>query len=153
MCYYDMYNVVSRVGHQKVFEAMMYTTKNEEAAAPVVAVILIVAITVIIASIIAAFGFGMAEKLPKTNVLAASAEHRDIGGTQTLFITYKGGPDAGQVQSLAVNFNANAPMSISTVIGTAVSTTSGVLSSNDNHVVVTATFFDGTTQVILDTYV
>ena len=136
-----------------MFETMTYTKKNEEAVSPVIGVILMVAVTVILAAVIAAFVFGMAGNMQKSKVVAATADHRAPGGTQTLRVTYQGGPDAGQVSSMAVTFNTNAATTLSTNVGTAVSTTTGVLSSNDNHVVVAATFFDGTSQVILDTFV
>jgi len=132
---------------------MTYTKKNEEAVSPVIGVILMVAVTVILAAVIAAFVFGMAGNLQKSKIVAATADHRAPGGTQTLYATYQGGPDAGQVSSMSVTFNSAAAVQLSTNVGTAVSTATGVLAGKDNHVVVAATFFDGTTQVILDTYV
>jgi len=132
---------------------MTYTKKNEEAVSPVIGVILMVAVTVILAAVIAAFVFGMAGNLQKSKIVAATADHRAPAGAQTLYATYQGGPDAGQVSSMTVTFNTNAPATMSTIVGTSVSTATGVLASKDNHVVVSATFFDGSTQVILDTYV
>lgn len=132
---------------------------NEEAVSPVIGVILMVAITVILAAVIAAFVFGMAGTTGKTKNVAATAQ---VIGLNTV-ITYQGGPDNSQLAAatplvakvtdaagttITVNPNfAAAPVVGDTAV--AVHSTTGA----KDHVVVTAKFTDGTTQVILDTQI
>jgi archaeal type IV pilus assembly protein PilA len=135
-----------RFGH--LFEVLlMKLMKNEEAVSPVIGVILMVAITVILAAVIAAFVFGMAGNISKTKVVAATAAQQ---GATTIFVTYQGGQDANNVATLSYNING-ATGTISTAVGSSVSATSG--STGQDHVTVTALFTDGSSQVILDTYV
>jgi flagellin-like protein len=135
-----------RFGH--LFEVLlMKLMKNEEAVSPVIGVILMVAITVILAAVIAAFVFGMAGNISKTKVVAATAAQQ---GTTTIYVTYQGGQDAASVATLSYNING-AIGTISTAVGSSVSATTG--STTQDHVTVTALFTDGSSQVILDTYV
>ena len=126
---------------------MTYTKKNEEAVSPVIGVILMVAVTVILAAVIAAFVFGMAGNLQKSKIVAATADHR---GATTISVTYQGGPDSSLVSSLSGTING-ASTTLGTTAGSSISTTG--VAGKDNHVVIAATFSDGTTQVILDTFV
>ena len=125
----------------------MKFSKNEEAVSPVIGVILMVAITVILAAVIAAFVFGMAGNVSKTKVVAATASQQ---GATTIFVTYQGGQDAVQVSSLSAKFGTAAAVDLPNTVG---ATVSGTGTTTQDHVVVTATFTDGSTQVILDTYV
>jgi len=125
--------------------------KNEEAVSPVIGVILMVAITVILAAVIAAFVFGMAGNVQKTKVVAATASQQ---GANTIIVTYNGGPDANTVTSLAITW----PNATRTVNSTALQVgdswrgdTAGT--TGQDHIVATASFVDGSSQVILDTYV
>ena len=120
---------------------------NEDAVSPVIGVILMVAITVILAAVIAAFVFGMAGQVQKTKIVAASASH---SGT-TIYVTYQGGQDQAQVSAINARFNGGAAVTISTIVGSSISQSG--MTGSQNHVVVSATFTDGSTQVILDTYV
>ena len=125
----------------------MKFSKNEDAVSPVIGVILMVAITVILAAVIAAFVFGMAGNISKTKIVAATASQQ--GATQ-IFITYQGGQDHIQVASMSyiiAGVSGNFP---STAVGT---TVQGVGTTGQDKVTVTATFVDGSSQVILDTYV
>jgi flagellin-like protein len=143
--------------------------KREDAVSPVIGVILMVAITVILAAVIAAFVFGMASGVQKTKTVAATA--RQMGNY--FVITYEGGQDDAMVSNLSVAFLDNgtifmydsaaaAPGHLTTpvanilgngkpAVGTAM--TSFGASAASDHITVTATFTDGSTQVILDTYV
>jgi flagellin-like protein len=135
-----------RFGH--LFEVLlMKLMKNEEAVSPVIGVILMVAITVILAAVIAAFVFGMAGNISKTKIVAATASQQ---GATTIYVTYQGGQDAAQVSSMATNI-AGTVGTLSTVVGATTSAGSGT--TGQDHVTVTATFTDGSQQVILDTYV
>lgn len=121
-------------------------SKDEEAVSPVIGVILMVAITVILAAVIAAFVFGMGGTMKKQYIVAATASH--IGSN--VVVTFNGGPDAAQVYDLNVTGDVNITLGNTTgSTGTATAATA----DNNNHVIVTATFADGSKQVILDTYV
>ena len=125
--------------------------KEEDAVSPVIGVILMVAITVILAAVIGAFVFGMGSSLSRTYSVGASVSQ---SGT-TITVVFNGGPDATEVSSLAARVNASAMTSAGgfvngTVGGYATGTGTG---GHNDHVIITATFVDGTSQVILDTYV
>ena len=140
--------------------------KREDAVSPVIGVILMVAITVILAAVIAAFVFGMASGVSKTKTVAAAA--RKMG--QTISITYEGGNDDPIVAGMNVTFADNGTVFCSgpsgflqgagcsgivkPVVGQ--SFVSGALAGNfagSTHVVATGYFNDGSSQVILDSYV
>lgn len=129
--------------------------KNEEAVSPVIGVILMVAITVILAAVIAAFVFGMAGTTGKTKNVAATAQM--IGNT--VVVTYQGGPDSGALNAtlpLIATDNGGAfsnPFGNSVAVGAQANTTHIGGAGTKDHIVVTATFTDGTTQVILDTQI
>jgi flagellin-like protein len=129
------------------------TKSKEDAVSPVIGVILMVAVTVILAAVIAAFVFGMGSNVQKTKLVAATAT-RDNAGT-TIFVTYQGGQDDASVANITSlvdpgtlsgsNFPTTKP-----AVGTAAKWT--VASGAKSHVTVTATFSDGSSQVILDSY-
>ena len=135
------------MGISKVFEKMAIT-RNDEAVSPVIGVILMVAITVILAAVIAAFVFGMAGNIQKTKVVAATAAQQ---GASTIYVTYQGGQDAGEVSKLIWDIAGTKSSTTSMTVGMSRSATSGT--QGKDHVVVTAEFTDGSRQVILDTYV
>ena len=150
---------------------MVVTRKNDEAVSPVIGVILMVAITVILAAVIAAFVFGMSGNISKTKVVAVTSQQPD--GTH-IVVTYQGGQDAGSFNYGTVTVTPGAgtvtyvnPASkfgngtaiaagslqiLGADVGTTV-TAVGTDFSGKDHVVVTGTFTDGTSQVLLDTYV
>jgi len=140
--------------------------KRKDAVSPVIGVILMVAITVILAAVIAAFVFGMASGVTKTKTVAVTAKKNG----QVIMITYDGGPDNALLTSLNVTFdnNGTAFYTVGNLLqtsGTATIPTVGQAfsTSADNggtswnnvptHTVVTGNFNDGTSQVLLDTYV
>jgi len=125
----------------------MKFSKNEDAVSPVIGVILMVAITVILAAVIAAFVFGMAGNISKTKIVAATASQQ---GASTIYITYQGGQDHTQVASLSYIIGTTPGNFASTAVGTSVQ---GIGTTGQDKVTVTATFVDGSSQVILDTYV
>ena len=160
-----------------MFETMAFTKKNEEAVSPVIGVILMVAITVILAAVIAAFVFGMAGNISKTKVVAATVQQPDAN---RILVTYQGGQDASTFTSANVTVTPDSSIAtectamtyapagldggtitgnglLSKVVGSQVSATcttpaSGGFAGKD-HVVVVGTFEDGTSQVILDSFV
>jgi flagellin-like protein len=139
--------------------------KREDAVSPVIGVILMVAITVILAAVIAAFVFGMASGVQKTKTVAATT--RKMG--TTISVTYEGGTDDAAVANLTFTFNDNGTAYCSTSSGMgacnsaykpyvgqsfATSCPGATPScSTSTHVVTTAQFTDGSSQVILDSYV
>ena len=128
----------------------MKFTKNEDAVSPVIGVILMVAITVILAAVIAAFVFGMAGNINKTKVVAATASQQG----STIWITYQGGQDSSSVSTITCAVDGEKKtLGISVGDTQSFELTTGELASQKNHVTAAATFTDGTTQVILDTYV
>ena len=147
---------------------MMKFGENEDAVSPVIGVILMVAITVILAAVIAAFVFGMAGNVQSTKSVHAIATHTvDAGGYPIIIVTFTGGPDAGLVESLDVKVNGKKAFNSTGEVDLGVETGSSVtiLNTTDkvgeagseaiekgktNHVIVTAAFADGTSQVILD---
>ena len=150
--------------------------KDENAVSPVIGVILMVAITVILAAVIGAFVFGMGGSVSKTYTIGVTAAQT---GADTIDITFQGGPDADVVNYIQANVNnqpftrsSNATSDATAVntgipvlgemdgakvaVGTAVTledTSLQYITANRDHLIVTATFVDGSQQVVLDTYV
>ena len=131
------------------------TKSKEDAVSPVIGVILMVAVTVILAAVIAAFVFGMGSNISKTKVVAATAVQST---DNVIHVTYQGGQDAGAVSALYANVNG---VNLTTS-GTTVQFSSPYSVGSEakiagtpgqDHVVVNAVFTDGSSQVILDTYV
>jgi flagellin-like protein len=146
----------------------MKFNKNDEAVSPVIGVILMVAITVILAAVIAAFVFGMAGSVPVTKTVAATAmasTYDNAGVTEkSISITYQGGKDSGTVAGFdatvtdpstglaaTCTISPAVPMTTAPDVG-AVFTCTGLTDvAMKYHVSATATFTDGSSQVILDT--
>jgi flagellin-like protein len=141
--------------------------KREDAVSPVIGVILMVAITVILAAVIAAFVFGMAGGVQKTKTVAATAKQT---GTHYI-VTWQGGQDNAYVVGYNVTADCDNVASGGTCVGGASGPViypgsgnlyqpivgnstmlTGATAGND-HVIVVANFSDGTSQVVLDTYV
>jgi archaeal type IV pilus assembly protein PilA len=121
---------------------IMKMTRDEDAVSPVIGTILMVAVAVILAAVIAAFVFGIVGNIQKQYIV-------DVGGqvdtvSNTVVLTYYGGQDANKVTAINYSVNGGTTGSISPVVGTLVT---GV---PRGHIVVTASFRDGPTVVILD---
>ena len=157
---------------------MAYTRKNDEAVSPVIGVILMVAITVILAAVIAAFVFGMSGNITKTKIVAVTAQQPDANH---IGITYQGGQDAQSFVSGTVTVTRDTTVgtcaggvlySNDTASTTTPTATNNILSKSvgswvtatsspatntcfvgKDHVVATGLFGDGSSQVLLDTYV
>ena len=134
-------------------------SRSKRGVSPVIGVILMVAATIVIAGVVMAMlgGFGP----PKSAyIVTASASENATG---YIYVTYNGGPDSAMVDYLNVTIDGTEETSLSTDWGTATGTNDvkvgashgkqGTAGPNNNRVVVSATFIDGTTQVILDTWV
>jgi flagellin-like protein len=127
--------------------------KREDAVSPVIGVILMVAITVILAAVIAAFVFGMASGVSKTKAVAATARQT---GTN-IVITWQGGQDNPMVTGYTIQIDNSTTSKISRLVSDNVvgnsTTILGYGSDGQDHVVVVGNFSDGSSQVVLDTYV
>jgi len=125
----------------------MAFTKNDEAVSPVIGVILMVAITVILAAVIAAFVFGMAGNISKTRTVAITASHPTA---LEIVVTNMGGPDVGTLQSIQITGDVE-----TTGLGITTGSTETITltTSGQKRVLVTGTFTDGSSQVLLDTRV
>ncbi|PWR71573.1 type IV pilin N-terminal domain-containing protein [Methanospirillum lacunae] len=128
----------------------MYT-KKEEAVSPVIGVILMVAITVILAAVIAAFVFGMTGNVQKTKNVAFTVERSSSSTTQVI-VTSQGGKDSADISSTLVSIDGSTGTAGPTTIGS-YKTIGGASQTAKSKVVVTATFKDGSKQVVVDTSV
>ena len=137
-----------------------YLEKDECAVSPVIGVILMVAVTVMLASIVGVMAFGMGSNINKMNLVAVSAQQTNA---TTIEFTLMGGPDAGAIQYLNATIDgepADPPLDYEPDVGSVWACTddSGRFRTSGgfpgrNHVVVAATFDDGSSQVVLDTCV
>jgi len=132
----------------------MKFTENDEAVSPVIGVILMVAITVILAAVIAAFVIGIAEPSRAGKSVAATTYYLrpSMGPTHDIVITYHGGNDATSVTKLVTSASEGTVMDW-TNAPPVVGDTNTILTINNglkSHIIVTATFTDGSTQVIMD---
>jgi flagellin-like protein len=136
--------------------------KEEDAVSPVIGVILMVAITVILAAVIGAFVFGMGGSVSKTYTIGVTAAQT---GADTIDVTFQGGPDADVVDCINVSVGSIAfPGLLGTAdgvtlpVGTTATLTDNsgngtIITDGRDHLIATATFVDGSQQVVLDTYV
>lgn len=132
---------------------MMNFRENEDAVSPVIGVILMVAITVILAAVIAAFVFGMSGNVDTQKMVAATATQQDT----SIVVTYQGGADYLSVTNLTVtvtNSTGGTPVNES-FNGTPEVGWSCTFNGTEgrDHIVVVAEFADGSSQVVLDTFV
>jgi archaeal type IV pilus assembly protein PilA len=103
---------------------------------------------ILISAILAAIVFGMAGGVERTRVVAATAKQSG----EDIFVTWQGGRDNDLVSSYDVVTNgARYARNLPPVVGEI--TKVGPGTTGADHVVVTATFSDGSQQVVLDTYV
>ena len=134
--------------------------KNEEAVSPVIGVILMVAITVILAAVIAAFVFGMSGNISKTKVVSVT-----LNRPNSTFVTstHQGGQDAKALETVywqanganvtGTGLTTSIQGTTGTMLAVGTSTTIGGATTAQDHVVAVGQFMDGSSQVIMDTYV
>jgi flagellin-like protein len=148
----------------------MVTRKNDEAVSPVIGVILMVAITVILAAVIAAFVFGMSGNISKTKTVAVTVQKIN---SSSISVMNNGGQDAQSLQNMSVTTspaanaactgNPSAP-TYATAPSCYIYTATGSISvgqsltvngpySGRTGVTVVGQFNDGSSQVLLDTFV
>ena len=142
---------------------------NDRGITPVIGEILLIAVVVIIAGVIASYIFGMGENFNKTYLIGTSANQIF---SDTIDITYFGGKDYDYVLYLNVSVNGSfyddngwspdekntfngsgvTPIQTGTVV-TLYDNSSKYITPDRDHVLIIASFVDGTKQVVLDTYV
>ena len=126
--------------------------KREDAVSPIIGVILMVAVTVILAAVIAAFVFGTASSVSRAKAVAATAKQVQ----NSIVVTWQGGLDNAQVRGYNVSILTSTGGSIrwnttSNAVGNSTTLTGGT--TGLDHVTVVGVFTDGTSQVVLDTYI
>ena len=87
----------------------MQIKDNESAVSESIGVIIVVAITVIIASLAAAYLFGMVNTIPQTHILALTAEQVD---PDHIYVTYRGGPDQASLDHFIITWPTGAQETI-----------------------------------------
>ena len=130
---------------------------DEKGVSPVIGVILMVAATIVVAAVVMGMLGGFSPP-KKTYAVGASASRIN---SSAISITYLGGPDQASVDTKAYSYviisNASGTYVggrfLPTVGNSTVITGLQSAYAGREHVVVNVTFIDGTTQVILDTYV
>ena len=139
---------------------------DEKGVSPVIGVILMVAATIVIAAVVMGMlgGFGPPSKAYTINVQASRVDADGDGNVDDIRVTYMGGPDAALLDAIsgvtidgtsqtisASGFGSVNGNSTDTVIGAYDDFTGDF--TGGNRVIVTATFIDGSVQIVLDTYV
>ena len=139
---------------------------DEKGVSPVIGVILMVAATIVIAAVV--MGMLGSFKAPTSKTYSVSVSARE-NSTHCIVLTFEGGPDANLVDYLNVSINGTDVTSDlihynQSIFGNADGSSADVKIGNQtayctvkpgvaDRVLVTATFVDGTKQIVLDTYV
>ncbi|MCW7077147.1 MAG: type IV pilin N-terminal domain-containing protein [Candidatus Syntrophoarchaeum sp.] len=126
--------------------------KDGHTVSPVISVLLMAAITVTLAGIVGSMAYGMGGSIPQMNLVVVTAEQTN---STAIDFTFMGGPGTGSLRYLNATIDGNPadPLSDYQPDVGSVWTYVGSGSFPRNHVVVAATFDDGSDQVVLDTYI
>ena len=135
-------------------------SRSKRGVSPVIGVILMVAATIVIAGVVMGMLGGFKTPTRQHSVGVSVSEN----STHFIILTFNGGPDSDIVDYLNVSINGTdvtaslSPKGFGTADGTSDVnvgnwTAYQVAADKSDRVIVTATFLDGTTQVVLDTYV
>jgi archaeal type IV pilus assembly protein PilA len=134
----------------------MPSHRNENAVSETIATVLVVALTVIMASLIAAYLFGMMNGVPQTYMISVTADQPD---SSHAIVTYRGGPDQKILSNLTIFWpdgissqKIDSPKVGDIYRATNIGAIKNVTPGRD-HIIVSATFADKRQQVVLDTYV
>jgi len=123
--------------------------KTEEAVSPVIGVILMVAITVILAAVIGAFIFGMANNMPTGNTVGVTA----LKDGNNIRLTNYGGPNVGDLAGpISVTCTNASETTLGTAVGSSVTVTPSPAGFRE-RVMAIGTFKDGSTTILLDVYI
>jgi flagellin-like protein len=129
--------------------------RDKKGVSPVIGVILMVAATIVIAAVVLAMlgGFTAPTRSYSVSVKASKTPAGNVS------VTYMGGPDASYVSSTSVVVtNITTPanteeLTLSAIVGNTSSTSTYAYGMSEAHVIATTLFTDGSSQVVLDTYV
>ena len=128
---------------------MYRTHKNDEAVSPVIGTILMIGVTVILAAVVGAFVFGMANNIQSGKVVMITAKTTDATHIEVMNM---GGQDVGKLTEINISGNVTADGTLGTDVGnTETFVISGPVGSN--RITAVGTFNDGSTQVLLDTII
>ena len=132
---------------------MMKFRENEDAVSPVIGVILMVAITVILAAVIAAFVFGMADNVSPQKEITVTATQTGDATAPMVTVKLFGGKDVGLLDA-TTPFKVNVEGKNETVTNLTNKVGSfesyALTPGKQNTVTVVAHFTDGTEQIVLD---
>lgn len=129
---------------------------NKKGVSPVIGVILMVAATIVVAAVVLGMlgGFGPPKKSYSVSVSASRMPDGNVS------VTFVGGPDASLVSSIRatvtdIDDTSNSKTDTLTLssVGDTNMTDKGPYNVTKAHVVAIAAFADGTSQVVLDTFV
>jgi hypothetical protein len=127
------------------------TIKKQDSGRSVIVLIaagiVILLLFLIIVAVIAAFVFGMSGNIEKTKIVVVTVTQQ---GNNIVF-TYNGGQDASMLSGMQYGIGTADHRWNSPKIGDSVTLAGGT--SGKDHVIAVGTFTDGSTQVILDTFV
>ena len=129
--------------------------ENESGVSEIIGVILIVSLTVILTAIVAADMLGMLNGILPFHTIAVTADQPD---SSHILVTYRGGADQKSLANLTifwpsgVNQRINFPRVGDVYTATNYAAPFNVTPGKD-HVMVSATFANNMSQIVLDTYV
>ena len=123
-------------------------SRSKRGVSPVIGVILMVAATIVIAGVVMGMLGGFSP--PRQNYVVTATATSNAAGT-SIAVTYQGGPDADLVSAVHAS-NGTTTVNLSNVVGNS-TTFTGTPGTGNDHIVVNASFRDGSNQVILDTWV
>jgi len=146
-------------------------SNNNSAVSPLIGEILMVAIVVILGAIIASYAFGTtkgplqqnylvgtsADKINEDNILVSLMGGKDADKLLYLNVSVNGNYSGGSniwPTTQANTFNGNGIDAIK--VGTTVLLTddgTGRINNNRDHVIIVGQFMDGTSSIVLDTYI
>ena len=134
-----------------------YLEKDENAVSPVIGSILMVAVAIMLSSIVGSAVFGIGSNIDTPNLVAVSAQQTN---STMIEFTVMGGLDTDNVQYLNATIDgvpADPPVDYEPYVGSVWTAYSESFHTNGgfnspSHVIVSATFSSGGSQVVLDTY-
>lgn len=163
--------IFNKIHEKGSFRIMSSTKKNDEAVSPVIGIILMVAITVILAAIIASYVFESAPNVEKAKIVATTVQRASDGDIN---IIYQGGQDDNSLLYLMITAPDSSKY-ISTdategytlcpsgdcssipykkpIIGKTMKLPRSTIQPGRNHILITGTFGDQTSRLILDIFV
>jgi len=133
----------------------MVQKENESGISEIMGIILIIALMVILATIVAADMLGMLNGILPFHTIAVTADKTD---STHILVTYRGGADQGSLANLTVIWPSGVSQRIDfPKVGDVYTATNFAapfnVTSGKDHVVVSASFANNMSQVVLNTFV